>query len=552
MRRVEHGAPEATRDGARDGGVVAPARSSVRVQRACACGATTADGGACEACRQRLSRKAPTPQLGAPHSAMTEPDQLLSTLGAGEPLDGGARDRMERALGHDFRAIRVHADDTAATAARDLDAHAFALGQHVGFAAGQYAPGTLAGDALLAHELAHTVQQAGGAAGPSVADELLESDADRAALNAMGALYGGADGAAAPSQRTAGSHLSLSRCGQQPQAAGHPMTHDEAMVARARRMLPVIRSHIAEFQARRFMRDSLAMQRRQIEDPLAETEGRPAREAANIAAMNRAPLRVELTGDAVVFHVRFQVRFEDPAHADRLGTLRSAVQRAADTVWTAPQGEAMHGRRFEMQTEVEAEEGARDPAFWLIVVRSADNAPVTHPGCNLPDPRPVVAAVTEPSCDGGVMNLPPGSVGNASLIGHEIQHLFGLVDRYLLTSTMPPPSTTPRPPGSPPPPPPTPVVGTIAMRSPGEGRRDPLGSERGPILREDLAFIFENLGVFDSDEAEFARRIGMDLGRAMRLESWCVETIRLGRDASSLYRPREDFRDRMTRDAEDL
>jgi hypothetical protein len=539
MKHVEPGSPELA---------PAPTRPSLRVQRACTCGARTTDGGTCEACRQRVSRKAAEPGPGG-----EAPEDLLRTLGAGEPLAGGARNRMERALGHDFRAIRVHADDTAATAASDLGAHAFAVGEHVGFAAGQYAPGTLAGDALLAHELAHTVQQSGGAAGPSVADEVLEHDADRAALQAVGALYAGADPVAASTQRTAGNHLSLSHCGDHPQAAAaQHLTHDEAMVEKATRLLPLVRQQIAELHARRFHRENLAMQRTQIEDPLAAATGRPALERANMAAMNRAPLRVQLTGDAVVFHVRFQVRFENPSHADRLGTLRSAVQRAADTVWTSPSGEAMQGRSFRMETEVQAEDGPRNPDFWLIVVRNDDHDPVTHPGCNLPDPRPVVAAVTDSSCDGGVMNIPPRSVGNASLIGHEMLHLFGLVDRYLMTTSMPPPSTAPRPPGSPPPPPPVPIVGTTAMRSPGEGRRDPLGSEAGPILREDLAFIYENLGVFDRDEAELARRIGRDLGQAMRLESWCVETIRLGRDANRLFRPREDFIDRMTRDAEDL
>jgi hypothetical protein len=547
-RGIEHGSGEA-REG--DTGP-APQMAHVRVQRQCACGATVAGpGGACGECdRKRVARKAAGPELDAEAPDVRTPDALLAGLGAGEPFGGAARDRMERSLGHDFRSIRIHADAAGANAAHALGAHGFAIGDHVGFAAGRYNPGTPGGDALLAHELAHTLQQGGGAAGPGVADEVLESDADRAAFDAMASLYGGADAAAAPTQRTAGSRLSLSRCARRTEPE-HALTHDEAMVARARRMLPIVRRYIAEFHARRQMHDILLMRRRQIEDPLAAATRRPELETANLRALNRAPLRVELAEGVVRFHARFQVRFEDPAHAARLGAIRGAVQRAADTVWTSPEGESMYGRRFEMQTTVEAESGTRDPDFWLIVVRAGDLDPVTHPGCALPDPRPVVAAVTDSNCDGGVMNLPPRGMTDASLIGHEMLHLFGLVDRYLMTTAMPPPTTTPLPSGSPPRPPPTPTTSTTAMRETG-GRPDPLGSERGPILAEDLAFIYDNLGIFESDEADFARRIGMDLGRAMRFEAWCEETIRLGRDASSLIRPREDFRDRMFRNAEDL
>jgi hypothetical protein len=70
-----------------------------------------------------------------------------------------ARALMEPRLGHDFGQVRVHADAKAAASARALNARAFTFGREIVFGAGQYAPQTAAGRRLLAHELAHVVQQ---------------------------------------------------------------------------------------------------------------------------------------------------------------------------------------------------------------------------------------------------------------------------------------------------------------------------------------------------------------------------------------------------------
>ncbi|MDC8016087.1 eCIS core domain-containing protein [Tahibacter soli] len=80
----------------------------------------------------------------------------------GAPLPAAARARFEPRFGHDFSNVRVHADGEAANAARGVRAHAYTFGSHIVFGAGQYAPGTRAGEHLLAHELAHVVQQGGG------------------------------------------------------------------------------------------------------------------------------------------------------------------------------------------------------------------------------------------------------------------------------------------------------------------------------------------------------------------------------------------------------
>lgn len=77
---------------------------------------------------------------------------------SGRPLPAMHLERMETAFEHDFGHVRIHADGNAARASQALHAYAFALGADVFFGPGAYAPGTPAGDRLLAHELTHVVQ----------------------------------------------------------------------------------------------------------------------------------------------------------------------------------------------------------------------------------------------------------------------------------------------------------------------------------------------------------------------------------------------------------
>ena len=107
---------------------------------------------------------------------------------AGRPLDTGARHDMEAGFGRDFSNIRVHNDARAHDNARSLGARAYAAGDHLVFGHGAYRPDTSPGRALIAHELAHSVQQGGvqmKADGPipAGADGELEAQADRAALD---------------------------------------------------------------------------------------------------------------------------------------------------------------------------------------------------------------------------------------------------------------------------------------------------------------------------------------------------------------------------------
>lgn len=102
--------------------------------------------------------------------------------GEGRPLDPQVRAAMEAAFGVWFGSVRVHVDDVAAESARGLDARAFTVGDHVAFSRGVYEPSTPEGRRLIAHELAHVVQQRrGGADVPSPFEKGPSEDAARQA-----------------------------------------------------------------------------------------------------------------------------------------------------------------------------------------------------------------------------------------------------------------------------------------------------------------------------------------------------------------------------------
>jgi hypothetical protein len=81
----------------------------------------------------------------------------------GAALDPAVRSEMESAFGRDFRAVRIHQGPAADRLNRRLQARAFTSGPDIFFSSGAYRPTSSDGQALLAHELTHVVQQ--GAAG---------------------------------------------------------------------------------------------------------------------------------------------------------------------------------------------------------------------------------------------------------------------------------------------------------------------------------------------------------------------------------------------------
>lgn len=80
----------------------------------------------------------------------------------GEALPALTQSFMESRFGWNFSSVRVHSDAQADTLAQGVNARAFTLGHDIVFAKSQYQPETLEGQRLLAHELAHVVQQSEG------------------------------------------------------------------------------------------------------------------------------------------------------------------------------------------------------------------------------------------------------------------------------------------------------------------------------------------------------------------------------------------------------
>ena len=147
-------------------GLVAPVRSGL-LQRKCACGGKPGPTGECEACRRKKlqlhSNNLSTLSAINHHQSSITPQvppivhEVLRS--PGQPLDQATRAFMEPRFGHDFSHVRLHTDTRAEESARAVNALAYTVGHDVAFAAGSYAPQTLKGSNLLAHELAHTLQQ---------------------------------------------------------------------------------------------------------------------------------------------------------------------------------------------------------------------------------------------------------------------------------------------------------------------------------------------------------------------------------------------------------
>ncbi len=100
----------------------------------------------------------------------------------GRPLEASTRNFFEPRFGHDFSRVRVRTDSLAAESAQSIHANAYTVGQDIAFAPGRYAPHNPEGRRLLAHELAHVVQQSRGGSAPEIDPRAEhEKDADRAA-----------------------------------------------------------------------------------------------------------------------------------------------------------------------------------------------------------------------------------------------------------------------------------------------------------------------------------------------------------------------------------
>jgi hypothetical protein len=111
---------------------------------------------------------------------------IAAARGGGAVLPDDVRAPLEGALGHDLRAVRVHTDARADALSGQLAARAFTTGADVFFRQGEYAPERPSGYHLLAHELAHVVQQGGAPGAVQLTHGKLDPGADLPDLAALG------------------------------------------------------------------------------------------------------------------------------------------------------------------------------------------------------------------------------------------------------------------------------------------------------------------------------------------------------------------------------
>lgn len=131
----------------------ASSQSPIAVQRKCAQCAQEED-------EAKVQRKVDGNRgEGEGFATATLSRQIQSTRGGGHALNRPTQRLMETGFGRDFSHVRIHTGDYASQMNRDLQAHAFTVGSDIYFNAGRYAPESTNGRHLLAHELAHVVQQ---------------------------------------------------------------------------------------------------------------------------------------------------------------------------------------------------------------------------------------------------------------------------------------------------------------------------------------------------------------------------------------------------------
>ncbi len=171
------------------------------LQRQCACGNQTVAGGECAECAKKKTTLQRKLTIGASNDPLEQEadrvaDQIMSAslssavnstppriqrfsgqaskgantapasvdrvlASSGKPLDLALRKNMEQRFDHDFSQVRVHTGGAAEQSARDVNAQAYTVENDIVFGAGRFAPQSLYGQKLIAHELTHVIQQLG-------------------------------------------------------------------------------------------------------------------------------------------------------------------------------------------------------------------------------------------------------------------------------------------------------------------------------------------------------------------------------------------------------
>lgn len=181
-------------------------QKSKRIQRKCACGASQGEPCSCkheeEHPELQIDRSSKGPEERS-NDAVGAVQSVVS--GPGKPLSKPVRQDMESGFGRSFSHVRIHDTPRAAASAEGIGAHAYTVGNHIAFNRGQYQPSTDSGRFLLAHELAHTVQQSGA---PQSDSTRISQPGDRHETQANRAASAATSGTAVPGLTPGGAAIS--------------------------------------------------------------------------------------------------------------------------------------------------------------------------------------------------------------------------------------------------------------------------------------------------------------------------------------------------------
>ena len=415
-------------------------------------------------------------------------------------------------------------------------ANAVTLGRSVHLSSGISRLESAKQQRVLAHEAVHVAQRS--APGPSAPRERLELEAHQLSPQVL-------SGHTVRPQFHADATTALAD-------DGGPLPNDIIAVRKAKARREVLLRYKAvyegskdtQFATQITERQNILEARERLDDSMAQnlkdsekhtgTKPREVKdyreiERKNLAALNRKPISLEVTETNIRIRVRLQVRFEGLEHKGaekKFPVLKQNLEQGVRNIWNQRlKGAVLPGRMFEVVPEISLvpRTAARDDNFWLITVRPTDEGPVVYENTKI-DPGPKPTSVTLSSVGGGVMLIPPSHIEEPDVLGHETIHLFGLVDRYFIDRG-----------GE-----------NFQLRETGS-RNDPLGADeegkiKGKILEEDLGFILSQLDVYPTIPYSDV------LAELKQVE----EIISTGRDPKSTIKKRDDFRDKMIKQAEDL
>jgi hypothetical protein len=475
--------------------------------------------------------------------------------------DAGPADSFR--FSHDFSGIPVHANAPAVAEAPTVVRPASALADRAG--ANAVTVGRVVHLAshlprldwaeqrrVLAHEAIHVAQQSGH--GPAAGTAELEAEADRLAAQALA-------GASVRARLHADATLALAD-------DRVPTPKDRLDVERAKKRREVLLRYKNILEGNQAAlegeRADLRTRRSHLDESMKETldlleqayqlgvpgVGKPTtvasyrqEEQAKLAGLNARPITIEMTATAIRLHARFQVRFEGLTQQQaeaKFPTLKKNFEQGVRDTWNQKlRPDVLGGRTFELipQLSLISAAAPRDMNSWLITVRPTDKGSMTYEGKSLgAAPGGIPTSVTDPLVDGGVMSIPPSHILLPETLGHETLHLFGMVDRYVIVPASL--STSHKP-------------GTEPLRK--TTRRDPLGSQGGKILEEDLGFALEASGAYRQAAANLSSLTeGMDLMAVFAELERVQEIIDAGRDPHSLIPERKDFREKILESAQDL